>query len=185
MATISRCYFPPSPVRSSSHELLIDPLDNTQPKSIDDCDEELQRPTKRDLNERRLRRRLGMKIDDRFLSITEPEQSSDKFVRRISLRGITTSEKNFLRQVIRNETVPKLGKPSLFMERYMMKWLIRKSDCPVEHMWKDLGFCYWPRWISVSDNWMIVGIEPLTFRKYQIHAPIRLGRVAVLSGLLN
>lgn len=135
-------------VKGINHKLPIDPMENIQPKSIDDCEEELQRPSKRDMNERKLRRRLGLKIDERFLSITEPKHSSGTFVRRISLRGITTSEKTFLRHVIRNGTVPKLGKPSLFMEKYMMKWLIHKSDCPVEHMWKDLGFCYWPRWLS-------------------------------------
>lgn len=150
-ATISQSsHFPLIPGKSSNHELPIDPLENTQPESIDDCDEELQRPSKRDLNERRLRRRLGMNFDERFLSRTEPLQSSEKMVRRISLRSITTTEKNFLRQVIRNETVPRMGKPSVFMERYMMKWLIQKSDCPVEHNWKDLGFCYWPRWLLMG-----------------------------------
>lgn len=152
-ATISQSsHFPLIPEKSSNHELPIEPLENTQPESIDDCDEELQRPRKRDLNERRLRRRLGMNFDERFLSRTEPLQSSEKIVRRISLRSITTTEKNFLRQVIRNETVSRMGKPSVFMERYMMKWLIQKSDCPVEHNWKDLGFCYWPRWLLVSDT---------------------------------
>ena len=148
--TISQCFsrFPLKPVKTNSDGLPIDPLENIQPKSIDDCHHELQRPTKRDLNEKKLRRRLG-RIDERFLSMTEPVQSLGKFVRRISLRGITTTEKNFLRQVIRNETIPKMGKPSVFMERYMMKWLIQKSDCPVEYTWKDLGSCYWPRWISV------------------------------------
>lgn len=152
VVTKTQCFFPLKPVKSSRHDLPIDPMENVQPKSIDDCDEELQIPSRRDLNERRLRRRLGNKIDERFLSITEPVQSSGKFVRRVSLRSITTSEKNYLRQVIRNETAPRMSKPSVFMEKYMMKWLIHKSDCPVEHTWKDLGFCYWPRWIAVSHN---------------------------------
>lgn len=142
--------FPLKAGKPGHSKLPIDPLEGTQPQSIDDCDQELQRPTKRDLNERRLRRRLGGTIDERFLSITEPLLSSGKYVKRVSLRGISTIEKNYLREIIRNETVPNLGKPSLFMERFMMKWLIQKSDCPVEHIWKDLGFCYWPRWISLG-----------------------------------
>lgn len=126
-------------------------VENTQPKSIDDCEEELQNPSERDLNERRLLKRLGGKIDERFLSVTEPGQMSDEpIVQRVSLRGITTAEKNFLRQVIRNETIPRMGKTPLFVERFLMKWLIHKSDCPVERTWKHLGTCYWPRWISVS-----------------------------------
>lgn len=131
--------------------LPIKPNENTQPKAIDDCEEEFQRPTGRDLNERRLRRRLEGEIDERFLSVTKPVVMSDEpIVQRVSLRGITTEQKDFLRQVIRNETVPRMGKTSVFMERFLMKWLIHKSDCPVERTWKQLGFCYWPRWISVS-----------------------------------
>lgn len=131
--------------------LPLNPVENTQPKSIDDCDEELRKPTARDLNERRLRRRLRGKIDERFLSVTEPAQMSDEpIVQRVSLRGVTTAEKDFLREVIRNETIPRMGKTSVFLERFLMKWLIHKSDCPVERTWKQLGSCYWPRWLSVS-----------------------------------
>lgn len=166
---------PLKPVKGINHKLPIDPMENIQPQSIDDCEEELQRPSKRDMNERKLRRRLGLKIDERFLSITEPKHSSGTFVRRISLRGITTSEKTFLRHVIRNETVPKLGKPSLFMEKYMMKWLIHKSDCPVEHMWKDLGFCYWPRWLSVSGICLLLNFWPLESNILTSSAAIRPG----------
>lgn len=132
--------------------LLSKPVENIQPKSIDDCEEELQNPSERDLNERRLLKRLGGKIDERFLSVSEPAQMSvdEPIVQRVSLRGVTTAEKNFLRQVIRNETIPRMGKTPLFVERFLMKWLIHKSDCPVERTWKHLGTCYWPRWISVS-----------------------------------
>lgn len=140
--------------------LPINPNENTQPKAIDDCEEEFQRPTGRDLNERRLRRRLEGGIDERFLSVTKPVVIFDEpIVERVSLRGITTKQKDFLRQVIRNETVPRMGgKTSVFMERFLMKWLIHKSDCPVERTWKQLGFCYWPRWISVSKTWKCVNI---------------------------
>jgi len=132
--------------------LPLKPIENSQPQSIDDCEEELQKPSERDLNERRLLKRLGGKIDERFLSVTEPFRMSDEpMVQRVSLRGVTTAEKNFLRQVIRNETIPRMGKTSLFTERFLMKWLIHKSDCPVERTWKHLGNCYWPRWISVSN----------------------------------
>lgn len=128
-------------------------FENIQPKSIDDCAEELQKPSERDLNVRRLLKRLGGKINERFLSVAEPAQMSDEpNVQRVSLRGVTTAEKNFLRRVIRNETIPRMGKMSLFVERFLMKWLIRKSDCPVERTWKHLGTCYWPRWISVSNQ---------------------------------
>ena len=128
------------------------PVEKTQPKSIDDCAEELKKPSERDLNEKRLLKRLGGKIDERFLSVAEPSQMSDEpIVQRVSLRGVTTAEKNFLRQVIRNETIPRMGKTALFVERFLMKWLIHKSDCPVERTWKHLGICYWPRWISVSN----------------------------------
>lgn len=161
--------FPLKPGKPGHSKLPIDPLEGIQPQSIDDCDQELQRPTKRDMNERRLRRRLGGTIDERFLSITEPLLSSGKYVKRVSLRGISTIEKNYLREIIRNETVPNLGKPNLFMERFMMKWLIQKSDCPVEHIWKDLGFCYWPRWISVSDT----SIDLLRLEKRKCSSKVR------------
>lgn len=147
---ICESLFPLKPGKSGSYNFPIDPLEGIQPRSIDDCDEELLTPSKRDLNERKLRRRLGGNIDERFLSITEPKLSPGQYVKRVSLRGISTVEKNYLREIIRNETLPKLGKPTLFMERFMMKWLIQKSDCPVEHTWKDLGFCYWPRWLSLG-----------------------------------
>ena len=130
----------------------VKPMENSQPKSIDDCGEELRKPSVRDLNERRLLKRLGGKIDERFLSAREPAQMSDEpIVQRVSVHGVTTAEKNLLRQIIRNETVPRMGKTSLFVERFLMKWLIHKADCPVERTWKHLGNCYWPRWISVSD----------------------------------
>lgn len=148
--TISQCYSHFTLKSSKTNGLPIDPaMEKIQPRTID-CGDALQRPSKKDLNERKLRRRLGGSIDERFLSIMEPLHSSDTFVRQVSLRGISTSEKNLLRQIIRNETSPKMGKPSPFIERYMMKWLIQKSDCPVEYTWKDLGFCYWPRWISLG-----------------------------------
>lgn len=131
--------------------LPINPIESTQPKTIDDCEDEFQKPTGRDLNERKLRRRLGGKIDERFLSVTKPALMSDEpVVERVSLRGVTTEEKDFLRRVIRNETVPRMGKTSVFLERFLMKWLIHKSDCPLQRTWKHLGFCYWPRWLSVS-----------------------------------
>lgn len=141
----------PKDILTGSDVLPINPLERTQPENIDDCDEELQKPTTRDLNERRLRRRLGGTIDERLLSVTEPAHlTNGPIVERVSLRSVTTAGKDFLRHVIRNETIPKLGKVSVSMERFLMKWLIHKSDCPVERTWKDLGFCYWPRWLSVS-----------------------------------
>lgn len=131
----------------------LNPVVRIQPKTIHDCDDEPQKPAGRDLNEKRLRKKLGGKIDERFLAFSKPALMSDSpIVERVSLRGVTTSEKDFLKRVIRNETVPRMGKVSVYMERFLMKWLIHKSDCPVEHTWTDQGICYWPRWISVSNN---------------------------------
>lgn len=169
--TISQCYSHFALKSSKTNGLPIDPaMEKIQPRTID-CGDALQRPSKKDLNERKLRRRLAGSIDERFLSIMEPLHSSDTFVRQVSLRGISTSEKNLLRQIIRNETSSKMGKPSPFIERYMMKWLIQKSDCPVEYTWKDLGFCYWPRWISVRTFFFYIYFDISTSDSYETRTP--------------
>ena len=135
--------------------VMVDSSDSNHPKIIDDCDEEREQPSKGDLNERRLIRRLGGKVDVRFLSITKP-QSDKPLVRRVSLRGVTTSEKEFLRRVIKNESQlfhgSRNGNSTRGAERFLMKWLVHKAHCPVRHTWKELDFCYWPRWLSVSQT---------------------------------
>lgn len=33
------------------------------------------------------------------------------------------------------------------LEDFIKSWLLKRSSCPVEYTWKDLGPTFWPRWI--------------------------------------
>lgn len=134
---------------------VLFPVDTLQPKPIeDDCMTLRRLPSGRDLDTKRLSRRLGgmEKFAMRYLSVSKP-QSDEPEVEEISLRRIRTADKNVLKEVIRNETkhMPGIkGRVSLQVERFMMKWLVQKSFCPVQHVWQDMGLCFWPRWLAVS-----------------------------------
>lgn len=42
--------------------------------------------------------------------------------------------------------------PSLLpFEHLVRQWMVKRSSCPVEFSWKDLGPMYWPRWIRKGE----------------------------------
>lgn len=41
----------------------------------------------------------------------------------------------------------KLQPELLHLENYIKSWLLKRSSCPVEFTWKDLGKTFWPRWV--------------------------------------
>ena len=126
-----------------------------QPKPlIDDCMLLPKTPSGKDLDKKRLFRKIGgeSNVDLRFLSYAKP-QSDETAAETISLRRVSTEMKNYLKEVIRNETKHMAGvhkKPGSNVERFMMKWLLHKSFCPVKYKWHDMGECSWPRWLAVS-----------------------------------
>lgn len=45
------------------------------------------------------------------------------------------------------EEFKKLQPELLHLEVFIKSWLLKRSSCPVEFTWKDLGREFWPRWI--------------------------------------
>lgn len=37
------------------------------------------------------------------------------------------------------------------LEDFIKSWLLKRSSCPVEFTWKDLGPTFWPRWVRKGD----------------------------------
>lgn len=44
----------------------------------------------------------------------------------------------------------KLQPELLHLENFIKSWLLKRSSCPVEFTWKDLGPAFWPRWVRVG-----------------------------------
>ncbi|TRY85521.1 hypothetical protein DNTS_033444 [Danionella cerebrum] len=111
-------------------------------------------PRERDLNETELRAILGFHFDQKFMSISSPE---DKYSGQDD-----TNESEFPKPAP-SGTMPKEIKAMEFdiqhgkkhkpkkLRKRLQLWLWSYTFCPVVHTWKDLGIRFWPRYLKVAD----------------------------------
>lgn len=115
-------------------------------------------PTAKDLDPSMLLRFIGNRIDDKYLSITQPFDS---------LRFVNgTMESNFKKGLPKDELPEEIQHLNIALpgneqqnmriknpqiRRILRQYLWASSYCPVVYKWKDLGERFWPRWINIGD----------------------------------
>lgn len=109
-------------------------------------------PKERDLNETELKGVLG-DFDDRFLSITPPE---DKYTGNEELDDLDVQLKpggampKEIKAMDFDVQFGKKQKPSKKLKRRLQHWLWSYSFCPVIYTWTDLGNRFWPRYVRAG-----------------------------------
>ncbi|KAG8187131.1 hypothetical protein JTE90_004877 [Oedothorax gibbosus] len=58
---------------------------------------------------------------------------------------------NQLRSVNLTAELSEMAPGLLPFENMVRQWMVKRSSCPVEFTWKDLGPTYWPRWIRKGE----------------------------------
>ena len=123
----------------------IIPTNNIQPKRLKKC---LTCPAPQDFKLNRMMRKIGH-VNSKYLSILKPAVLRPK-IKAFHLSMVRASErkltKNFLQE---NSLTWYSSHVTQKIEKILLRWLLRKSYCPLEHKWTDLGVHFWPRWIKV------------------------------------
>lgn len=123
----------------------IVPTNKIQPKSLKKC---LTCPAPRDSKLKRLMRKIGH-VNPKYLSISKPSVLVPK-VEQFQLSMVTTSQRKLIKGLLQEHTLPRYSNHvSHKIEKLLLRWLLRRSFCPLEYKWKDLGSLFWPRWIKV------------------------------------
>lgn len=117
-----------------------------------------KKPKKKNLNRRRLMKKMGVDFDANWMSADLPasmasldgsdsvtvitENQMAELSRQVSKLNLR-SELRDLSASVDSES-PNVAK----MVDIFEQWLIRKSSCPVTYTWTDLGEYFWPRYIK-------------------------------------
>ncbi len=113
--------------------------DKTQPLPIVEVvPDSMSLPTGRDMNPRRLRRKLGELFDKQWMSVEEPSSKSLE---------VMVGEGNF--SLLMDE-LDKLHMPSLpsSVITQLRTWLLTRAFCPVSYQWTYIGPLFWPPWVK-------------------------------------
>ena len=124
----------PSGDRVMPLPLLEDPGDYTRPQN-------------RDLNEVKLRRRLGNSFEEHWMSIREP--TTDTVNEVVDQRQ--NRHNTWLRRQLNSLNLSRdasMLNLSTQEVRSLESWLMWKAGCAVIYKWADIGPLFWPRWVK-------------------------------------
>ena len=124
--------------RQNSQPPPIMPANKVQPKDLKKC---RTCPRPREYKLKRLMRKIGH-LNSKYLSVSKPSLLGPK-VEKFSYGAVKTSQKKLIRELLRKQHV------SHKIEKTLLRWLLKRSFCPLEHKWTDFGSLFWPRWIKV------------------------------------
>lgn len=95
-------------------------------------------PRYTDLDNDRLRDKLGIHYQESFMSPTRPHTLED------STPPVKHSKK--LKSRLSDEM--KTMKLNRRQRKKFITWIWETTSCPVQYKWQDMGIRYWPRWIK-------------------------------------
>ena len=117
--------------------------DKTQPLPIvEEVPDSVNLPVGRDLNPRRLLRKLGEKFDERWMSVEEPGSTRLGSVQMVS--GVGTYNERLIEEL--NVTDMPFSSPALTEQ--VQTWLLSIAHCPVSYTWTNIGPLFWPPWVK-------------------------------------
>ena len=117
-----------------------------------------KKPKKKNLNRRRLMKKMGSDFDSTWMSseipqsmtsndgsesvVTMGEDQMAELSRQVTSLNLGSELRELSASV--DEELPNVSK----MVDIFEQWLIKKSSCPVTYTWTDLGEYFWPRYIK-------------------------------------
>ena len=117
-----------------------------------------KKPKKKNLNRRRLMKKMGNDYDATWMSSETPtallsndgsesvvSMSADQMAelaRQVTSLNLAAELKELSASV--DEDLPNVSK----MVDIFEQWLVKKSSCPITYTWTDLGEYFWPRYIK-------------------------------------
>ena len=117
-----------------------------------------KKPKKKNLNKRRLMKKMGSDFDTTWMSpeipssmssndgsesvVTIGEDQMAELTRQVTALNLASELKELSASV--DEDIPTVSK----MVDVFEQWLVKKSSCPVTYTWTDLGEYFWPRYIK-------------------------------------
>ena len=121
--------------------------DRVMPLPLPEDQGDYTRPQNRDLNEAKLRRRLGNSFDVHWMSIAEP--TSDAVNEVADQQG--SRHNTWLRRQLsslnlsRDASMLNLSNQEI---RSLESWLMSKASCAVTYKWVYIGPLFWPPWVK-------------------------------------
>jgi len=98
-------------------------------------------PRKKDMNPDKLNRLIGSDFNEMWMSKTP------------IIAAASRNATDAFGGMLQNTGPDNLQFPERLPAQYqemMRTWLVRRSSCPVEFVWTDLGKQFWPRWIKIG-----------------------------------
>ncbi|XP_072029093.1 noggin-3-like [Amphiura filiformis] len=114
--------------------------DKTQPLPlVEVVPDSMSLPTGRDMNPKRLRRKLGDHFDKEWMSVEEPSNKN------LGSEVIRVGNYSWLLEELNSLHISSL--PSSVTDQ-LQAWLLAKAFCPVSYQWTNIGPLFWPPWVK-------------------------------------
>ena len=103
----------------------------------------------------KMMRLLGKEFDPTVMSVTEPNYHGTplKYLNYSTDLEMKTAIEKVNISLLNNDDSPMKLEPEVL--NAIKRWLVKKSSCPVQYQWQNLGDYFWPPWIrqgSCVDN---------------------------------
>eukprot|EP00057_Strongylocentrotus_purpuratus_P031266 XP_784090.2 PREDICTED: noggin-1-like [Strongylocentrotus purpuratus] len=125
---------------------VLRPSDRVMPLPLLEDPRDYARPDTRDLLESKLRRKMGNALDERWMSITEPESAlGNEVVDPPNLRNTWLRRQLISLNLSRDSSMVNLSDQEVAS---LESWLMWKANCIVHYEWVYVGPLFWPSWVK-------------------------------------
>ena len=117
-----------------------------------------KKPRGRQLKESKLLEKMGSDFDPSWMSVVRPGARHnikvslpEEQVAQLMEEVTSLDIENDIREMLGNEPDNKHEPTVIRAVGAFQQWLVRKSSCPVEFDWVDLGEYFWPRYLRKGE----------------------------------
>lgn len=116
--------------------------DKTQPLPLmqEEVPEGHSLPNGRDMNPKRLRRKLGIEFDEEWMSIDDPSS-----IRPVVSPDVLPRNAQLMDELMALN-ISQIVSP--LVREQLHQWLLAKAGCPVVYQWTYIGPLFWPAWVK-------------------------------------
>ena len=118
-----------------------------------------KKPRGRQMKESKLKEKMGTDFDPAWMSVERPMTNQRYVVSSLPesqvaqlMEEVTSLDiENDIRQLLENEADIKHEPTVRKAVGAFQQWLVKKSSCPVQFNWEDLGEYFWPRYVRKGE----------------------------------
>ena len=118
-----------------------------------------KKPRGRQMKESKLLEKMGKDFDPSWMSIDRPRSNKPYMVTSLPesqvaelMEEVTSLDiENSIRELLSNEADIKHEPTVRKAVGAFQQWLVKKSSCPVQFQWEDLGEYFWPRYVRKGE----------------------------------